>query len=301
MTLIQHNNVLNKGLKHLSQSSKWKGLSNAIQEINQRNPYDDPHQRLMWVEQCAVNFPILYLSCLYVYVWAKQTHCKNFLFASRDCCHMAKIFKKMFPNENSHYFNCSRNMFEISTEKPRENTTFHNYVKSLTNGNINETIYIDIHGTGQRVFSYFQKQFGEIPYCLLLSATHNSYKDFPSISRPHGNNKLINLAFNIRGGPIESLNYDQIGTLQAYDAIKGPIRDVLEYDIKTIEPYHNCMQTITKHLVKLDLQTVMTKYSLNDLNQMIVNFFKFIQKDYPIISKNFSHVGKHKKNKHKNK
>ncbi len=300
MPLLNHDTALITVLKTLSTAPKWAGLAHAIKGITERNPFNtdnsDYLDALMWIEQSAINFPILYLSCLYLYIFAQQKGIKTFLFASRDCCHMSKIFKRLFPETDSHYFNCSRNMFEVSIANPKGNQAFHDYVTSLVGTNLDETIYIDVHGTGKRVFAYFEQEFREVPYCFLLSATCRDYDSFPPIARKYERQgKLVNLGFNIRGGPIESLNYDLIGTLQGMDEFEGPIRDELEYDYDKVEPYHRCVEFIVKHLVPLDGATIIEKYDLYELRVMISKIFGLIQNDQPAIAKKFEHVKKHSK------
>jgi hypothetical protein len=296
MPLLNHDTALITVLKTLSSSAKWAGLAHAIKGIIERNPFeDDDLDALMWIEQSAINFPILYLSCLYLYIFAQQKGIKTFLFASRDCCHMSKMFIKMFPETDSHYFNCSRNMFETGTTNPKGTSAFHEYVTGLVGNNVNESIYVDVHGTGKRVFAYFEQQFHEVPYCFLLSATCRDYDSFPPIARKYERQgKLVNLGFNIRGGPIESLNYDLIGTLQGMTE-DGPIRDKLEYEYDKVEPYHRCVDFIIKHLVPLDGEAIIAKYDLYELRVMISKIFTLIQNDQPAIAKKFEHVKRHDK------
>src|SRR4029079_17979825 len=125
------------------------------------------------------------------------------LFATRDGCHWIRIFKKMFPKTQCHYFNCSRNMFKKGGQY------FKKYVKSLIDGDISTAIYVDIHGTGQNLFTYFEREFGDVPHCLLLSASCPDYEQLPRICHvPHQLGRLVILFFSAAGTPIEMLNYD---------------------------------------------------------------------------------------------
>jgi hypothetical protein len=177
----------------------------------------------MWEEQTGINFPVLYVASIYLYYYAKTKGCDTFLFATRDCCHWHRIFKKLFPKMNTHYFNCSRNMFEQAYTE--HNNHFRRYVRSLMKTTPEKVIYIDIHGTCQRVITYFSKEFNIIPQCFLLSSSYRMYTQFPKICQNAYNlGKLLNIVFDARGTPIEMLNFDVIGTLQNYEK-QGPIRD----------------------------------------------------------------------------
>ena len=293
---IDHKSIMNKTISQL-QSYEFNKLSKFIEYVSQRNFYDYQKEKLkhiMWQEQCCINFPILYLASIYLYIYANNKGCDTLLFASRDCCLFYKVFKCMFPHANSHYFDCSRNMFEISIT--RKNKPFRNYIESIVQ-DIDKTIFIDIHGTGQRVITYFDKEFNKVPYCFLLSARFSSYDKFPKMIQKYINkHRLITLVFNAHGSPIEMLNYDMIGTLQNYDDDDGPIRDKPEYDIDLVRPYHECIDYATNHMKSLNHAEVASKYKLETLQKLIKKIFHDILDDLPAISKHIHHLGRHAKN-----
>lgn len=286
---------------------KWCSIDTIVENTLSENPYrSHSYRHRMWKEQCMINFPILYLSSIYLYMYAKRRNIDTFLFATRDCCHFYKIFSKLFPNEKAHYFNCSRVMFEGATSQ--ENIFFNNYVKSLIvddkdiDNNISKyiekSIYVDIHGTGKRVFGYFEKQFDNVPHCFMLSATHKKYGKFPLITQNYvKKNKFVNIVFNARGGPIEMLNYELIGTLRDYTE-SGPERDPSEYDIKLVKPYHTAMAKIISNIKSFD---ELIKYDKNDCNKylvvldrMINKLFVSVQDNLPIISSFIEHASNHR-------
>ena len=293
--LSDHKGIMNKTISQL-QSYEFNKLSKFITYIIDKNPFDPDDEKqkyLSWVEQCCINFPILYLASIYLYIYAKNKGCNTFLFASRDCCLFYKVFKCMFPHINSHYFNCSRNMFEVAITN--KNKAFKNYVESLVT-DIDKTIFIDIHGTGQRMISYFEKEFKKVPYCFLLSARFSNYDKFPKmIQRYIDKDRLVTLVFNAHGSPIEMLNYDTVGTLQNYDEDDGPIRDKLEYDINLIKPYHECIEYATKHMKALNHSEITNRYKLDVVQKLIKKIFHDILSDLPVIAKNFHHIGRHAK------
>lgn len=258
------------------------------------NPYNKKKQQIeynMWNEQCKINFPILYLSSIYLYEYGRQRECNNYLFATRDCCQWYKIFKQLYPKVQSTYFHCSRNMFERATENPNE--AYKSYVKKQVKDNISKTVFVDIHGTGKRMFSYFEKEFEKVPYCFLLSATFNNYNEFPSISKAYyKKEKIINLIFNTRGSPIEMLNYDNIGTLQNFTQ-EGPIRDELEYNVELIKPYHDCINYLLK-LIEPQ-KDIDCKSKLHMIKKEIKEYFDYLKNKELVLASFIRHIGKHKK------
>jgi hypothetical protein len=290
--LIDHHNILDQISRVLS-GRQWQELVTAIKTFCHKNPYENKSvQNLMWHEQSVINFPLLYVSAIYTYVSGQKNGCQVYLFASRDCCHLYKIFKKLFPHTKSYYFNCSRTMFESATNK--KNKYYNRYVDSLTKDLIDKTMFIDVHGTGKRMFDYFSKNYKQVPYCLLLSATHKNYRHFPSICQKyHALGRLKNLVFDARGSPIEMLNYDSIGTLQNFSNDNKPIRDKLEYSHATIEPYHKCMSLITEKLLQYDDLDSLKVQNLEQLESIIGGIFQSIRTKYPVITKLIEHVKRH--------
>ena len=98
-------------------------LNKIVKHTIKDNPYDrkkDKNKYIMWIEQCQINLPILYLASIYLYEYGKKRGCNNFIFATRDCCHWYKVFKQLYPNVKSSYFHCSRNMFENAINNKNE-------------------------------------------------------------------------------------------------------------------------------------------------------------------------------------
>lgn len=277
-----------KTLQYLesAKSGGWENLIDLIQLIDSDNPYEEDRS-IMWQEQCYINFPILYLTSIYLYFYARQRNCDTFLFATRDCCHLYRVFKKLFPYTNVHYFNCSRLMFESATE--RENPDFKKYVTSIVK-DVSKTIYIDLHGTGRRVLSYFEKEFKEVPYCFILSIGCSDVNNLPEISQRYDKEgKFFNLISESRGCSIEMINNDLIGTLIDYSP-SGPVRNSLEYDEKYVIPYHKCINYFLEHLEPLNMKG---KYFPDEIQNLIGLIYEYIREDIPIIGKYIEHVGRH--------
>ncbi|CAN5871826.1 hypothetical protein BH23THE1_BH23THE1_33250 [soil metagenome] len=285
------NKSLYKTIKYLNSGKfgQWNDLANFIQDVNSANPYHPKDSRsIMWREQCYVNFPILYLMSIYLYFFAKERDCTTFLFATRDCCHLHRIFEKLFPGRDVNYFHCSRLMFEKATSEG--NPDFKIYVRSMVK-DIDRTIFVDLHGTGKRALNYFEKEFNRVPYCFLLSNGSSDITGLPAISQKYAlEGKLFNLVCNAKGTPIEMLNYDLKGTLVNYSSLVGPVRDNLEYCEHRIEPYHKCIDFI---LQRLEF-TPPANFTSEEVINLINKIFKSIQEDRPSIARYIEHISRHK-------
>lgn len=276
-------------------SKSMEKLSAFIKYIEHKNPYShkDKVNNLMWKEQCTLNFPILYLASISLYIFAKKNNCTKFLFATRDCCQWYKLFKAMFPNEEAYYFNTSRIMFE--TALTSHNSDYKKYVKSLVGDDTDKTVYIDIHGTGKRAFRYFKKEFSQVPFCFMLSSKYHDYSYCPDETQKYYNmGKFTNVVFESRGSPIEMLNYDLVGTMRGYNH-DGPIRSKLEYSYKLIKTYHDCIDFIISKIKPLRVENIIDKYDQKGLYTVINKIFNMIKIDKPIISKYIDHIGNHHK------
>lgn len=286
-----HIEDIHNAIKYLNSSLKWENLIKLSKESTRENPYKK-HSReyILWEEQVNINLPILYLGSIYLYLYAQEKRCNTFIFATRDCCHWYKIFKAMYPNTDTHYFHCSRKIFEDSVN--HHNSEYKSYVKSIVK-DVNKTVFIDVHGTGRRMFTYFHKEFKDVPYCFLLSATFNGYSEFPEISRYYKNkHKLCNLVFHASGSPIEMLNYDKIGTLDKYTS-SGPKRKELEYDYKIIKPYHKAMKYVIRHIKPIESSN---HYHFEELRELIEKIYRCIKTNKPNVMKYITHESTHRKN-----
>lgn len=143
------------------------------------NPHSSD-KSTMWKEQCIINFPMLYMASIVLRQYGIERGCSTFLFASRDCCHWYRIFKALFPALSVHYLACSRNMFDAATQFTNEH--YNKYISDLLqpHGDVNKTVYIDIHGTGLRMFNYFEKNWKKVPYCFLLTAFEYKVSEMPN-------------------------------------------------------------------------------------------------------------------------
>lgn len=249
----------------------------------------------MWKEQVAVNLPVLYLASIYLHIFVKERKIKNLLFATRDCSHWYKIYSAMYPDEKCHYFHCSRNMFNLARTTSRP--SYERYVDRVTDNDISHSVFIDIHGTGRRMYEYFSERgdsngVGKVPRCFILSSAHSDTENLcDGIVHMIERKKAEFVVFKAGGGPIEMLNYDLIGTCNDYNR-NGAVRAELEYDEDKIKPYHDCVDRFVT-LIKRNPSLVDKQHSCRQLRKAIRHLFEPCLVDLPVVSEWIDHERKH--------
>ncbi len=254
--------------------NKFIHLANYLDDTRNLCPKKD---RELWREQIAVNIPILYLASIYLNSYVKEHNLKHLLFATRDCIHWCQIYKVMYPQDDVHYFHCSRNMFNKARVESRPD--YDKYIQTITQNDIRNSIYIDIHGTGRRMYEYFSSK-KQGPSCFILSSGHSKEdKLCDGIKKLIRKDRAKFLVFGAAGSPIEMLNYDIIGTCNDYTEL-GPVRAEVEYDINLVLPYHECVAAFIKIFKSKQ------KIDVNDnILEHIEYLFEPILDDLPVISK----------------
>lgn len=274
-------------------------LAQVLRRAEENNPHTSSSSRLrqMWKEQVGLNIPSLVLSCLSLYNWAAEKHkCTRFLFATRDCVHMRAVFQILFPDTKTHYFHCSRNMF--NNARTTDNAAYETYVKGIIGpvANLKHTVFVDVHGTGQRMIRYFQKRWGAVPYCFLVSAGVSMPKTLPKECYYwYKKGKLKALGYDMNGSPIEMLNYDTIGSLLTYDALRGPVRAPVEYDAKHIATYHECVSHVVSLMKPNGTDMARAMRNNPKLSASIAWFLKSVarREHLPVISHWITHERSH--------
>jgi predicted HAD superfamily hydrolase len=227
-------------------------MMRLIRYIRLNNIYPpSSYKYKMWNEQCQINIPLLFFASLILHEYIKQRGIHTVLFATRDGVHWHKIFAKMFPEYKIHYFHASRNMFSNAIKD--DNKYYKKYVNNLVY-DIDRTVFVDLHGTGQNVYKYFSTTFGNCPHVFIITVT----KTLNELSKQ---DKLCYVSKS-NNDHIEMLNYDIIGTLQNFDE-NGPVRDPPEYNLESVEAYHKCMELFLKNIDTIHIYKFMPNSSLN--------------------------------------
>lgn len=295
-------------MRHLG-TGTLRDMRRAISHALSLCPWQDGGTRnRMWKEQCNVNYPLLYLSCIFLHRFAQKRGCSTFLFATRDCPHFSKLFARLFPQYNVHYFHCSRVMFDAATMGT--NAHYNKYVEDLllqTDGlnkqasrtaqlraAVSKTVYIDVHGAGKRTIDYFEKQFSTGPNVFLITTLARGRHNLEDVCKTYyDKGKLKTLAWNTHGAPIEQLNYDIVGTLQGFNK-SGPVRDTLEYKLQYVTPYHRCFDALLSVTFAFSMASL-NHGQLRESRRTLHSLCKTLRINKPIVSKYVRHVRVHKK------
>jgi hypothetical protein len=204
-------------------------LANLMRTLRLQNPY--PFRSVsyrIWNEQAQLNVPILVLASEALYTFCTQNNCDRILFSERGCCNWIKIFRTLFPENQSISFATSRIMYY------NPSSDYLDYVRSVYTPN---TVIVDEFGTGNSVLTFFDTFFSQRPHLLYIFL---------------GNNKNFCLA-HAKTAHIEMLNQDSKGTLIGF-TLEGPIRAKLEYDQSVIHPAMKCIDLCVSLLNKYRLK-----------------------------------------------
>lgn len=272
---------IKKTLKYLREKH-YGSLAFLLEETWDRRPRNGNEYHIkMWEEQLALNIPVLYLSCICIHEFARKHNINNILFARRDCCHLHRIYHALYLNENIHYFHCSRNMFEAAIDYSRP--AFDRYVDKITDNDPIHTLYVDVHGTGRRMFDYFTKRGNGIPACFIISSAHDDVDGFSDdMKKMVKKGRAEFLVFNAGGSPIEMINYDLIGTCNDFTS-NGPVRAPVEYDKKYVIPYHDCNEAFLK-VIHENSSLDESDHNIDNIIDRIKHIYKPALEDLPVIS-----------------
>ena len=212
-------------------------LARIIRVVRLSNPYiRGDREFIMWYHQSQYNLPILFLTAMITHNTAKSGNVHNFLFATRDCCYLYKIFQILYndTNYNITYYDSSRHIFWNPTIQ------YDNYVLDLIRkaGSVKNMLYIDITGSGRSPSAYF-----------------NHLNDTYQVG-------MLNKLIFFNDIMFEYYNCDTIGTLIGFDD-NGAIREPLKYPLETIKPYTDCVDLFLS-LLKTDVDMKSTNNISND-------------------------------------
>ena len=227
--------------------SKFERLPAKQIQRGERSSYpllDNRHfQALLWAEQCLISLPLLFFASIYLFIYAESRGIKYYLFAQRDSVHFYRIFKLLFPFTNTCFFAASRNLFYSSERE--FNQDYLDYVSANTGGlKLNETIFIDIHGSGRSASTYFTsirehtEPINAFPHIFLLTARWSKVTTLPVFAQKlYEAEKYHCVAMGTKASSLEILNYALEGSIVGFKKGKC-LRLPLEYDIKPVLIYH---------------------------------------------------------------
>lgn len=259
--------------------------------VKSSNPFpSDLYKHLLYNEQIAINLPILFLASVELHRFAQAQGIKTLLFVTRDCGHWVKIFRVMYPTQyNIEYLFSSRMMFETAAKT--QNKHYKKYFKQSCHGDVRQSIYVDVHGTGKHMLDYCLPTFRTSPACFLLSIGAKSYKDLPPRSKElWTQGRLKGLSFGVSGSPIEMFNYQPYGSVMDFKST-GPVLAEAEYDINRLKPYRDCRIKFVSLLEKCNPQEITTSKTLGTIQWLCKQVSDRSQQ--PLLHKWMTHVKKH--------
>jgi hypothetical protein len=225
-------------------------LCTLFRRFRLSNPYDESSiEYKVYDQQIQYNIPILLFICKQLSIILDTENRDTVLFLSRDGCLIYKIFKKLYPQYNSHYIYSSRIINQSN------NSDYILYLKQYYNKD--KCIIFDLHGSFDSARNMFLNEFGHLPRVFIfdLSKLQNLYPNMTFIT--HHSNK------------IEILNQDMIGSLINFINNK-PINMPTENPLKYIKIMHDTVESFISYS---------ENYKLN-LNNTIFNDKGFWSKYY---------------------
>lgn len=242
---------MNTGLEAELYDRGWTGLSMFSRLCRLTNPETSEQNIAIWNEQAEKNIPTLTLLSLYLNSYLGLY--TRFLFTQRDCVHLEKFFRQLFPNVDSRKFYTSRALYENPTDNFKE------YVKRTYTTN---SLIIDMQGTGISCYRFFESmQLPKPNYFTIV------YSDMGELYKPR------HIAFRGNGftDVIERLNYDNIGKTIDIDLdLDYPIRDNFA-PVPAIEVQHKAIDNALFYLKRgFDVFRTQDKNTLNLLTDTIL-------------------------------
>jgi len=245
----------------------WKrggqGLTCLMRALRLQNPYPPQSpEYLLWNEQTQINVPFLIQASLYLHDFCRSKKKKRILFTSRDCCLWIQLFRALYPEYESIYFQTSRAVY--SSPSP----SFIDYVKDLYT---EESVIVDLHSSGKSGMRFFKKYLNCSP-CFLAVVNFSNKRHHAMVHKFHEDYSAI-----------ERLNYDVVGIL--YDVQdKQFLRADLEYDLRYIHPSHACIRLCSE---------LVSQYQLGSFSKQILEWMVLQFKEPLEISKYVEHTYSH--------
>ena len=270
-------------------------------ERSSSDPKRDRLRRRQWKEQIALNLPIQYIACLELHQYMQENGCNVALFARRDCGILIKIWRLLYPDIPAVYLHCSRALFNEA--RRTHNRDYREYIRGVVSkaGGPRRCVFVDVHGTGQRMIRYFASEWqGAVPFCYLVSAGPASARKMPSESaRHHRKGRLDALVCGVGGSPIEMLNYDLVGSASGF--ADGRVkREPLEYPKDLVSPAHDCAEEFVRQLAKYQdkahLAPDLDHDKLREAAEWLMDKLRDRRRK-PIISTVIEHVRNHERKK----
>lgn len=251
------------GIENYFLKNGFEDIALLSRAVRLMNPYHKLNAKKTWDDTANINLPVLILYSFEIYKLCQKKQYKYILFSQRDCCHLVKIFKCLFPNiNNTKVFYVSRKCYYNPSE------TFLNYAKPL----LEDSLVVDLAFSG-RSYNAFLKSH-PINFEVVTLVAHNQYFRVPAKYR----RKMLTCHYMINGlmerdiACIERLNLDVTGT--TIDFSSQPIREHVEYPRQNIRYSHEAIDKACK-LLKQGFYIDKDVYSRKKIKQTISLMCKY--------------------------
>jgi len=239
-----------------------KNLAKVIRKIRLVNHFKDPLQQNFY--QCFVqgNLVILVAFSVFLLRIAQQNKLEQYLFSSRDCYHLHKIFRQIV--SNSDFFVDCTYFFTSRLARVKCSEDYLSYLLDLVTKKRNSAI-VDLGGTGFSLSYLFQK----ISQDFSLPIVFFHHTDISRVQAIYQDNKLNDTIFSLIPRGPQNLNIDALETL---NYIKQPmIKDVIQQGENEYVPVF-CSNSIPFKISKLiDCTEEIIDHFSNHLNPEVVD------------------------------
>lgn len=181
--------------------------------------------KTLWWEQSLMNVPVLLAACGTI----KSFKFDRVLFSTRDTCLLKKVYDAICDPSQSVRFISSRVLF--TNETP-------DYKKYLERLITDDTLIVDIHGTGKTIMQCISAhKFKPTVLMLSYSQINPNFENYP---------KKFSWLTGI-DDELERLNIDIVGTY--FDFYNNtPVSWIYEFDQNKTMVFHNCIDYLVEFL-----------------------------------------------------
>ncbi|MCP4473841.1 MAG: hypothetical protein GY821_04600 [Gammaproteobacteria bacterium] len=234
--------------------------------VRLKNSQDCPKLIAIWNEAVEINLPLMICAAIAIHQLAQKTPYRYLLFAQRDCCHLLKIYKALYPNC------CRAKAFYLSRKCLYEpSDAFLSYAKA----NLERSLYIDITFSGRSIY-YFHQTTG-ISFEVFAVMLHSKYfyKIKQSCRKKIKVHYFVSSMIHRDTADFEVFNYDVNGSVADYTG--KIIRFPIEYTRKEVRIAHE----VTDKAVALirqgfHLPSAVEKQPYQKLRRLAVILAKYI-------------------------
>lgn len=214
-------------------------IANLMRFCRLQCPYEKGGLERIYMTTVLFNLPFLIMMCYYIHSVAKNYN--QIVFSTRDCCYLYILYTRIFPKDNVDIFFSSRKCYY----NPSEN--YHKYIRKTIPNN---TLVVDMQGSGNSFNHYFRKTIRRDDVSLLFL-----------------NNKIISNPPDV----FEFFNRVRFGTcIDVYNNL--PVVLELEYPEYIVYPIE---KAVSIALIFLDTNLSNIKVNLSCLQKYITIYLKY--------------------------